>query len=351
MLVLGTTGVLYSWSALGFVARGLVPFGLFGGGLIMVGAGVRSRAPARRSSAQSRRPDAGLYRPRRARSRRCSSCRLEFQRAASMDADAGDWLHGTRTAVWCCRRHARSRWWLGASVGHDVAVRRTFAFARGATLINNVFINAAAAIRYRKMGFIALPTVAVLLPAALAGVTGGTLLQEGFDETLMRRIFAVFVVVLTFAIVIDSIKVGRQDSKSSTSALATDNEDAAVAHGLTGGLAGLLSGILGISGGVIAVPGQTLFGRVPLRAAIANSTVMTAVSSGLGSLLLLVTPSGAAFSGMEMATIAVLFVPGNLIGGHLGAQWMERLPVGWVRAGFVLALILITIRSWGFVQV
>jgi uncharacterized membrane protein YfcA len=47
-----------------------------------------------------------------------------------------------------------------------------------------------------------------------------------------------------------------------------------------------------------------------------------------------------------MTTIALLFVPGNLIGGHFGALWMARLPLSAVRACLILALMGIAVRSW-----
>ena len=124
----------------------------------------------------------------------------------------------------------------------------------------------------------------------------------------MSELFAAFVVLVIIGIVIDTFNAHLRVGDAA-------GDQAPVRHGLTGTFAGLLSGVLGISGGVIAVPGQTLLAGVPLRQAIANSTLITAASSTLGAILLFTPISGAPPSFAEMASVAVLFVPGNLIGG------------------------------------
>ena len=55
LLAVGGVGLTRFWDSLGLVSRGLVPFGLLGGGFVMVGAGVqtmrrRATNPARRTS-------------------------------------------------------------------------------------------------------------------------------------------------------------------------------------------------------------------------------------------------------------------------------------------------------------
>jgi len=338
MAALGAVGLVQFWDALGPVARGVVPFGLLGSGLVMVGAGVRAVRQNRRVS-----PGLAAVTPIVA----TIACVVLATAAASgVSVDLpNSWtpsLVAGYVALGFISGIVGGMLGLGGGVVHlsglTLLFGFPFAFARGATLINNVFINGAAALRYGKRKLLLLHVAAVLLPASIIGVAGGSFLQESLDETLMRRIFAVFIVIVTVAIIIDTLK---------PRALAQTSTHVPKRHAIVGFLAGFVSGVLGVSGGVVAVPGQTLTGGVPLRQAIANSTLITACSSALGALLLIGVERNT-LSATDMLTIAVLFVPGNLIGGHFGALWMERLPLVAVRGFFITVLVAITIRSWGW---
>lgn len=341
LLAVGGVGLTRFWDSLGLVSRGLVPFGLLGGGFVMVGAGVQTMR--RRDTNSARRSSlAPLF--------------TALIGIALIIAAVGGSELSQMVLSWTLYEVVGyltlgfvagvvgGMLGLGGGLVHLSGLLFLFGlpfpFARGATLINNVFINAAAAVRYGRKGFIFLPAVIVLLPLALVGVTLGSLFQEGLDGATLSRILAVFVVFLTIAIVFDTFRAVNTSAKPQA-------EQQLLPLGLTGVLAGFLSGVLGISGGVVVVPGQTLWSRLNLRHAIANSTLVTAVSSGLGSLLLLAADTGPTLSATEMATIAILFVPGNLIGGHLGAYWMERLSTTTVRICFIAMLLLIAAKSWG----
>ena len=332
-------GVVQFWGSLGLVARGLFPFWLLGGGLVMVGAGLRAR-----------RPDAasGAFESSTRLLTVLGLAALAAAAACGLELDLGsEWTAGRVSgylALGLASGVVGGMLGLGGGVVHlsgmTLLFGFPFAFARGATLINNVFINAAAAAHYRRDRLISSRVVSVLLPASLVGVTCGSFLQNGFDESAMRQIFGVFMLLVTVAIVFDTV-VSRERPP-----LEGDAPSEPLRHGVTGVLAGFLSGILGISGGVVAVPGQTLSSSVPLRSAIANSTLTTSISSALSVLLLFVPGAAPSLGFGEMATIAVLFIPGNLLGGHLGARWMGRLPLVAVRTFFIAGLLAISIRAW-----
>ncbi len=347
MFAAGAAGIVLSWDALGLVARGVVPFALLCGGLVMAGAGGRALR-AKRWGLAPYPPAWGALTPLLATvaclllaAAAASDLHVEVPHAWSLGLVAGYMALGLVSGI------IGGMLGLGGGLVHLSGLTLLFGFpfdfARGATLINNVFINGAAAVRYGRRKLILVHVVAVLLPMALVGVTAGAFLQESFDESAMRKTFAGFVLLVIGGIVVDTLRSRESELP------ATRDASPLVRHGVTGALAGVFSGLLGISGGIVAVPGQTLLTGVPLRNAIANSTVITAISSALGTALLCVGSSSTAISSSEMATIAVLFIPGNLIGGHFGATWMERLPVVAVRGFFIAALVAIAVRSWGFV--
>lgn len=329
---LGTAGVIQFWAAFGIVARGLFPAWLVGGGMVMMGAGLRAG-----------RADRMVYRLLAT----AGVAVLTMAAASGVEIDlARDWAFWEVSgylALGFASGIVGGMLGLGGGVVHlsgmTLLFGFPFAFARGATLINNVFINAAAAAHYGRQQLISRKVVAVLLPASLVGVVVGSWFQSGLDESSMRRIFSVFVILITVAIVIDTFTSPARDP------VVARPPPALVRHGLTGILAGVLSGILGISGGIVAVPGQTLLSSVPLRNAIANSSITTSIGSALGVLLTFLPGSQPTLGVSEMVTIAILFVPGNLVGGHLGARFMGRLPVLTVRLLFVAGLLAITLRS------
>jgi uncharacterized membrane protein YfcA len=342
MITLGGVGLSSYWDALGMVARGGLPFGLLTTGMVIAGAGVRAMRESR-----------GVGPSIKAITPVCAvlGC-LVLIAAAASGVELGAVVPKTWTptlvagylALGLVSGIVGGMLGLGGGLVHlsglTLLFGMPFGFARGATLINNVFLNASAALRYGRRGMLLWSVVPLIVPAAVLGVVGGSLLQSTFDEELMRQTFAVFVLLITVALAVDTIR------PPTVALVPTTNLDP-VRHGVTGATAGLVSGILGISGGVVAVPGQTLVGGVPLRQAIANSTFLTAVSSTIGSIMLFWPTPCPAMSAAEMTTVALLFVPGNLIGGHFGALWMERLPVLYVRIFFLVALVAIAARSWG----
>ena len=102
---------------------------------------------------------------------------------------------------------------------------------------------------------------------------------------------------------------------------------------------GLMSGMVGVGGGFITVPILNKLMRVSLRGSIANSLAMTffAVSAGLIGKLL---------TGQVPFLLSVIAVAGALPGAKLGTYVNSKLSLGNLRLGFIILLVIISVRIW-----
>jgi len=81
--------------------------------------------------------------------------------------------------------------------------------------------------------------------------------------------------------------------------------------------AGILSSLLGIGGGIIKVPVMSLVMGVPMKAAIATSTFMIAITTTVGALIYY-------YHGYIYPIIIAPLVIGAVIGARLGAELAQR---------------------------
>lgn len=102
---------------------------------------------------------------------------------------------------------------------------------------------------------------------------------------------------------------------------------------------GLMSGMVGVGGGFITVPILNKFVGISLRSAIANSLAITffAVSAGLIGKLL---------TGQVPFWLSVLAVTGALPGAKFGTYINAKLSSKNLRLGFILLLMIISMRIW-----
>ncbi len=81
--------------------------------------------------------------------------------------------------------------------------------------------------------------------------------------------------------------------------------------------AGLAAGLLGIGGGLVLVPVMTLLFGIPMRVAVANSSLLVGITAIFGA-------SGHALSGHLEPLPALLASIAVVIGGQIGARVTVR---------------------------
>jgi hypothetical protein len=208
--------------------------------------------------------------------------------------------------------------------------------ARAVSLATMFVATASALHVHARMGNVGWSTVRPMFVPALVGVLAGILLGTVVPKPTLTHFFAFFVLFLAFSTLAQSFAVlgaepaGREPDRARSGGIH-------LAAASIGGLHGFVSGLLGISGGVVAIPMQQSLIDVPVRQAVANSIVLSALITGFGSV-------AAILSGLhrgDFLATEVVFASGCIGGGawagsHLGARVSGTIPSFYLKLLLVL---------------
>lgn len=104
-----------------------------------------------------------------------------------------------------------------------------------------------------------------------------------------------------------------------------------------GVIGGLLSGAFGVGGGIVLVPLLIAFAHLDQRQAAATSLLAILPTSIAGSVTYLV---GGQVDYLAAAVIAV----GAIIGSIIGTWLLPKVPIVWLRWGFIVVLLIVAVR-------
>ena len=107
---------------------------------------------------------------------------------------------------------------------------------------------------------------------------------------------------------------------------------------------GVMGGLLGIGAGTIATPLQQLLLKKPIKRAMSNSAVLIVCISWLGAIYKNWTLQQHGIHFTESLKIALLIIPGAIIGGAVGGHLMHALPKNIVRFVFIAVCIIAAIK-------
>jgi uncharacterized membrane protein YfcA len=106
---------------------------------------------------------------------------------------------------------------------------------------------------------------------------------------------------------------------------------------IVGVLGGLLSGAFGVGGGILMVPLLIVLAGMDQRRAAATSLAAIVPTAVVGSI--------AYFANGEVdLAAAALVATGGIAGSWIGSHLLRRLPLGWLRWGFIALLVLVAVR-------
>lgn len=170
--------------------------------------------------------------------------------------------------------------------------------------------------------------VAILGCSASLSIFVGLRLAQGFSPAQLAGAFAGFMLLVL------CLNLLRQRFRPTAEVVPKTGWKRGLTLALTGLLAGLIASLLGVGGGVIMVPLLMLLGGHDLKAA-------TALSLAGVCLIALIGASQHALWGHLLVDVRhfglnlLLMSAAGMCAAPLGVQLNRRLPVAWLRGGFV----------------
>jgi hypothetical protein len=228
-------------------------------------------------------------------------------------------------------------------------------FYQASLMIIYVVVAVAALHKHIRARAVRTDILAGLIPASVITMLVGVWLSNQFDEAMLRRIFAVF---LLYVIAMDASRLrsewrGRAAASNGAQVIPTPRRVSLGRSSFVGVVMGLVGGLLGVGGGTIAVPLQQQVCHVSMRESIATSTAVILVTGLIGAIaknLTLIEATQGARTVVDSALLASSLAPGAVVGGLVGSHLAHRLPTFWVRLAFVCLLTLSALQMSGLLE-
>ena len=222
-------------------------------------------------------------------------------------------------------------------------------------MIIYVVVALAALRRHLRARAVRADVLAGLVPASIVTMLGGVWLSNQFDEALLRRMFAFF---LLYVIAMDTTRLrrewhGRAKGAGGKPVARTSDRVRVARSAFVGAAMGMVGGLLGVGGGTIAVPLQQQACRVSMREAIGTSTAAILVTGLIGAIaknLTLLEATHGDRTIVDSLLLAASLAPGAIIGGVTGSHLAHRLPIFWVRLAFVCLLAMSALKMSGLLD-
>ncbi len=212
------------------------------------------------------------------------------------------------------------------ALGTDVRV------AVATSLLCVIVTSSSATSVYLREGLVDVKALANLEPSTALGAIVGAYITLTAPPHLIKLTLSALLVYVSLTM-IRSV-VSKEVVKSSVSGVKV-SKLRRLLGALTAFLAGLLSGTLGIGGGVIKVPIMNLILKVPIRVAVATSSLMVGLTASAGELPYLI-------NGFTDPLLALIISAGILPGATLGAKFMKHLRPKYVKILFSAILIYVS---------
>jgi uncharacterized membrane protein YfcA len=231
--------------------------------------------------------------------------------------------------------------------------------AAGSSLVAIVANVCTAAGIYTKSGLTNIKLGLLLETTTIPGAIAGGFAAAFINPSILSALFGLLLIYVAYTMVARKYLVSEEAdadspvrSEKDTSNLATSltdcyqdqNTDKIVTYTVrrtTAGLgvgffAGIISSLLGVGGGIIKVPVMHLVMGVPMKAAIATSTLMIALTAATGAFIYQY------YGNLQPFIIAPLII-GMVIGSRIGVELTKRTRGVWLRRIFGIFLLLVAI--------
>ncbi len=203
----------------------------------------------------------------------------------------------------------------------------------------NVLVAFPSAIQHARAGVVDRAWVKRLLPIVGVSVAAGVLLSNLIAGTWLKRALAL--AIITYC-VWNLVRVVRGSPERTQSGLESKG-----LISLIGVVAGTLSGLLGVGGGVLLVPGLEVFGKLPLRVAVAVSSSVIVCTAAIAATIKSSTLGTQGHTIIEAARLVLALGPLAMVGGWIGARLVHALPLRFVRVALTTILLAAAVRmAW-----
>ena len=213
----------------------------------------------------------------------------------------------------------------------EVAPLTAVATSMGVVAVSSL----SSAIAHQRLGNVNWWLAKTAIPFGLIGMLTGSLLAPHLSSTMLRWIFAAFLIYVS----VDMWRQGRSE--------APRRVDVPTSHyRLAGGFIGLAGSLIGAGGTGLLVPFLTKRGH-SMANAVATSTVVGVPLSVLGTMAYAAQPS--TIAGVTM--VGHVFLPafiglslGSVVAAPVGARLSKRVPAIALKRAFSLALLALAIK-------
>jgi uncharacterized membrane protein YfcA len=208
--------------------------------------------------------------------------------------------------------------------------------ARAVSLTTMLIAMVTAARVHGKSGVVVWAVVRPMLGPAVLGVLTGIFLATVLTRALLTHFFGFFVLFLALNILAHSFGDPHDHVLGNESGKRPRALSNLLCRAI-GAIHGFICGLLGISGGVVAIPMQHALLRVPARAAVANSVMVSAWSTVFGSTAaVLAGVTQGDFTLLDVAFASGFVGAGAIVGAQVGARLTGKIPVVLLKVMFVM---------------
>lgn len=208
---------------------------------------------------------------------------------------------------------------------------------QASAMICNFFVGTAAAVVHKKADVLMIHVIKWLVPAAAIGIVIGVAVSNSSafargNSYVLARIFGTFMI---YVVVYNCLKFRTHSSRAGDFDISKTRRSIPLTI-ICGLLTGIPAGLLGIGGGTICVPLQQLFLRMPLKRAISNSAATIASVALIGAFYKNITLPQHSIGIADSLRMAIVVIPGAIVGAFIGGRLMHKLPSNVVRVVFIL---------------
>ncbi len=218
--------------------------------------------------------------------------------------------------------------------------------ARSVSIITNVFIYGTASYKHLKTrGLVIKDVVELMIPGAVLGLVFGFLFGNIISVAWLKTLLGLFAIYCGLSM-LRKIYIGRSTGNADLRhydpmKYKTESKSNVAGAGFP---MGAVMGLFGISGGVFGIPYQMRFLKMPIKHAIANTSMTSLVASLIAIPLIFWHESTHGHGIAKPIIMALWIVPGNIVGSMLGSHLTGVLPENFIRVCYVFIMLVIGIQ-------